>query len=100
MKEERASCPDRPGSAELQVAADAGGWLLGVGHERPAGHQLAHLDVAARRLDANVVGQLGRRAVAPVTLIGERAAYVLLVEPARLVAAREAILVVVGVPVA
>src|SRR6478735_6845507 len=87
----------RPRSAQLQILPDAGVRLVGVRDERPAGDQLAHLDVAAGRLDADVVAQLGRRAVALVALVGERAADILLVEPPRLLALREARLVVVGV---
>ena len=42
----------------------------GVGHERPAGDQLVARDVAARRLDADLVGHHRRRAVAgPLRLV-------------------------------
>src|SRR4051812_40177960 len=77
---------------ELQVAPDARDRLFRVGNEGPAGEELADLDVTAGCLHAQVVGELGRRAVAVVALIDQRAADVLLVEAARLFTLGEALL--------
>jgi len=85
---------------ELQILANARQGLVEIGHELAAGHEFVERHVAARRLTANLVGERRRRSVAGVALGGQRIADVFLVEPARLVAAIEAGLVIIRVPVA
>src|ERR1017187_2394386 len=85
---------------ELQVLSNARQGLVEVGHEFATGHDLVERHVAAGRLATNLVGERGWRAIAGVALGGQRVANVFLVEAARLLAAVEARLVVVGVPVA
>src|SRR5512146_2714429 len=104
MARKSASCREweapRGWSSDPEVAADALAGRTGLRREVAAGDLLVGLDVAARRLAADVDRERRRGSVAAVALLLQPAPHVLLVERLGIAPLRERALVAVAVPVA